>query len=89
MKGSLRVEELSKGKISNPLQVRYWSVVPYQLGISPERQAIKFSVKPSSAAIDPIPNNPSPNYYAMRYVPRSVKAMQPLSFWCSQEPRTV
>jgi len=62
MKGTLRLEELSKGKISNPLQIRYWSVVPYQLGIGPERQAIKFSVKPSSETVDPMPENPGPNY---------------------------
>jgi hypothetical protein len=62
LKGTLIAKELTKGLVSNPLQVRYWSTVPYQLGIGPERQAIKFSVKPSSPTIDPIPNNPGPNY---------------------------
>ena len=62
LKGTLIVKELQKGVISNPLQVRYWSTVPYQLGIGPERQAIKFSIQPSSPTIDPIPNNPGPNY---------------------------
>ena len=63
LKGTLITKEmLSKGRVSNPLQIRYWSVVPYQLGTGPERQAIKFSAKPSSAAIGPIPNNPSPDY---------------------------
>jgi len=62
LKGTVLAKELTKGKISNPLQIRYWSVVPYQLGIGPERQAIKFSVKPSSTTVDPVPNNPGPNY---------------------------
>jgi len=62
LKGTLITKELSKERVSNPLQTRYWSTVPYQLGIGPERQAIKFSVKPSTTTIDPIPNNPGPNY---------------------------
>jgi hypothetical protein len=62
LKGTLIAKELSKGRIPNPLQIRYWSAVPYQLGIGPDRQAIKFSVRPSSMTTDPIPNNASPNY---------------------------
>ena len=62
LKGTLIARELGEGKVSNPVQIRYWSMVPYQLGIGPGRQAIKFSVKPSSTATDPIPDHPGPNY---------------------------
>jgi hypothetical protein len=62
LKGTLIAKELGKGKVSNPLQIRYWSMVPYRLGIGPERRAIKFSVKPSSTTMDSIPDNPGPNY---------------------------
>ena len=62
LKGTRLAKELGKGRISSPLQARYWSEVPYQLGTGPDRQAIKFSVKPNSTNIDSIPNNPGPNY---------------------------
>lgn len=62
LEGTLIAKELGKGRPSNPTQIRYWSTVPYQLGMGSERQAIKFSVKPSSTTIDPIPDNPGPNY---------------------------
>lgn len=86
LKGTLVAKELSKGKISNPLQVRYWSVVPYQLGIGPERQAIKFSVKPRSSTIDPIRNNPSPNY--LRDALRATLGKSHATFKFLVQPRT-
>lgn len=49
-------------KISNPLQTRYWTPVPYQLGIGPERLAIKYSAQSCSATVDPMPNNAGPNF---------------------------
>ena len=62
LKGTRLAKELRQGKISNPLQVRYFSAVPYQLGIGPDRRVIKFSVKPSSSRIDPMPDNPAHDY---------------------------
>ncbi|OTG83647.1 catalase family protein [Acinetobacter sp. ANC 4648] len=49
-------------QISNPLQTRYWSMVPYQLGIGPDRQAVKYSVRSCSAKTAPIPKKPSHDF---------------------------
>lgn len=49
-------------RIANPLQTRYWSMVPYQLGIGPGRQAVKYSVRACSAVRDPLPAKPAPDY---------------------------
>ncbi|MFM0355486.1 catalase family protein [Paraburkholderia nemoris] len=62
LKGTLLAKELNSGKIANPLQIRYWSAVPYQLGTGPQRQVVKFSVKPDSPATDSIPENPGHHY---------------------------
>ena len=51
-----------KTKISNPLQTRYWSMVPYQLGLGPDRQAVKYSVRACSAIVDPMPDHPSHDF---------------------------
>ncbi len=64
LKGTLLARELNSGTIANPLQARYWSAVPYQLGLGAERRAVKFSVRPGwgSATAEPIPRNAGPNY---------------------------
>jgi Catalase len=62
LKGASLAKKLGHGKISNPLQVRYFSAVPYQLGIGPGRRVIKFSVKPTSPTVDPIPDDPAHDY---------------------------
>jgi hypothetical protein len=49
-------------KITNPLQTRYWTPVPYQLGIGPDRLAIKYSAQSCSTTVDPMPNNPGANF---------------------------
>jgi len=49
-------------RISNPLQARYWSMVPYQLGLGSERQAVKYSARACSAERDPMPEHPSHNF---------------------------
>ena len=86
LKGTLIEKELSNGRISNPLQIRYWSVVPYQLGIGPERQAIKFSVEPSSSEVDPIPDHPSPNY--LRDALRATLSKSDVTMRFLVQPRT-
>lgn len=52
----------TNSKISNPLQTRYWSMVPYQLGVGADRQAVKYSARSCSSEIDAIPKQPSPNF---------------------------
>ena len=54
--------KINSKKISNPLQTRYWSPVPYQLGIGADKQVIKFSARSCSAHVDPMPENPGPNF---------------------------
>ncbi len=49
-------------RISNPLQARYWSMVPYQLGLGSDRQAVKYSARACSAERDPMPEHPSHNF---------------------------
>lgn len=62
VKGSRIALETSRKKISNPLQTRYWSMVPYQLGSGPGRQAVKYSVRACDATTDPMPDDPGQNF---------------------------
>lgn len=69
LQGTWNAYRITALKIENPLQARYWSMVPYQLGIGPGRQAIKFSalpfVDPSQSCPlvhDELPADPSPNF---------------------------
>ncbi|MDP8985551.1 MAG: catalase family protein [Pseudomonadota bacterium] len=61
-KGTLIALKTRNSRISNPLQTRYWSMVPYQLGMGPERQAVKYSARGCSSAADPIPKDPAHDY---------------------------
>lgn len=61
-KGTLIALETVRTKIPNPLQTRYWSMVPYQLGNGPTRQAVKYSTRPCSANKDPVPDHPSHDF---------------------------
>ncbi len=62
LKGTLIARKITSKKISNPVQTRYWSMVPYQLGMGSDRQAVKYSARSCSATTDPIPENPGPNF---------------------------
>ena len=62
LQGSLIALETTRKKISNPLQSRYWSMVPYQLGTGPDRQAVKYSARACAVTIDPMPDNPGDNF---------------------------
>lgn len=61
-KGTINALKASNSKIANPLQARYWSMVPYQLGLGVDRQAVKYSARPCSQNSDAIPNKPSQNF---------------------------
>jgi hypothetical protein len=61
-KGTLIAFKMTSKTISNPLQTRYWSMVPYQLGKGADRQAVKYSTRACSAATDPIPNKPGHDF---------------------------
>lgn len=62
LRGSLIALKTSRTVISHPLQARYWSTVPYQLGSGPGRQAVKYSVRACTPAVDPLPSQPSANF---------------------------
>ncbi|MCJ8160397.1 catalase family protein [Acinetobacter zhairhuonensis] len=52
----------TRNKISNPLQTRYWSMVPYQLGLGNQRQAVKYSVRACSTIVSPFPTRPNKDF---------------------------
>ena len=61
--GELRtLLKINSLKITNPLQTRYWTPTPYQLGVGADRLAIKYSIQPCSTSVDPMPDNPGPNF---------------------------
>jgi hypothetical protein len=62
LKGTNLFKELNSGKISNPLQIQYFSASAFQLGTGPSRQAVKWSVKPASDHVDPMPENPEHDF---------------------------
>lgn len=61
-KGTLIALETRSSKISNPLQARYWSMVPYQLGTGTGRQAVKYSARACSSVVDPVPKKPGHDF---------------------------
>lgn len=62
VKGAENAIRMLSQTIANPLETRYWSVVPYQLGVGDTRQAVKYSMRPCNPASSRIPDNPGPNY---------------------------
>lgn len=49
-------------RIVSPLETRYWSTVPSQLGLGSRRMAVKYSVRPSAAGHATLPADPSPDF---------------------------
>ncbi len=49
-------------RIDNPLNTRYWSMVPYQLGLGANAQALKYSAAPCEPKPVVIPDTTDPNY---------------------------
>ena len=49
-------------KIDNPLNTRYWSMVPYRIGTGTEARAVKYSAAPCEATPAAIPETTDPNY---------------------------
>lgn len=62
LRGTLIAFETTRSKISNPLSARYWSMVAYQLGVGPQRKAIKLSARPCSIETLTIPKSPAHDY---------------------------
>jgi Catalase len=85
-KGTRIALETRSSRISNPLQTRYWSMVPYQLGIGESRLAVKYSARGCSATSDPMPKRPGHDFLrdALRRTLQSGDAC--MEFWV--QPRT-
>jgi hypothetical protein len=62
VRGSLIALQTASSRIANPLQVRYWSMVPYQLGTGEDRVAVKYSARPCTAEQDPMPRQPAHDF---------------------------
>ncbi|KAF9128655.1 hypothetical protein BGW39_004874 [Mortierella sp. 14UC] len=92
LKGTLVAGQLTSGKIGNPLQVQYFSAVPFQLGLGPDRIAVKYSAKPVIAEEDkdPIPSAPAADDYLHQAVKRTLSptnAAKPVQFKFMIQPR--
>lgn len=61
-KGLMIAQKIAAKRIASPLETRYWSTVPFRLGTGPDRQAVKYSVRPCFPSASAIPANPGPNY---------------------------
>ena len=62
LRGLTLANKFNSGKISNPLQIRYNSISPYQLGLGANKMAVKFCVKPMSSETDTIPKNAADDF---------------------------
>jgi len=61
-KGTMNALGARNSQIANPLYARYWSMVPYQLGLGNDRQAVKYSVRSCSMQSNNLPKNPSHDF---------------------------
>lgn len=61
-KGTLIALQTINSRIANPVQTRYWSMVPYQLGTGPDRQAIKYSARSCAATTGRLPAKPGHDF---------------------------
>ncbi|MDB6086238.1 MAG: catalase, partial [Gammaproteobacteria bacterium] len=61
-KGTRIALQTRSSRISDPLQTRYWSMVPYQLGVDSNRRAVKYSARACSPVAEPLPRNPGHDF---------------------------
>lgn len=61
-KGTMNALGARNSQIANPLYARYWSMVPYQLGLGNDRQAVKYSVRACSMQPNNLPKKPSHDF---------------------------
>lgn len=60
--GTKNAVATTASQIDNPLNTRYWSMVPYQLGLEPGAAAVKYSAAPCVARPVVLPKTADPNY---------------------------
>lgn len=61
-KGTMNAINATSSRIDNPLNTRYWSMVPYQLGLGEKAQAVKYSAASCEQKPIVIPQTDDPNY---------------------------
>ncbi|MDS7926759.1 catalase family protein [Acinetobacter sp. V115_6] len=61
-KGTMNALGARNSQIANPLYARYWSMVPYQLGLGNDRKAVKYSVRACSMQPNNLPKNPNHDF---------------------------
>ncbi|MFW1760033.1 catalase family protein [Acinetobacter calcoaceticus] len=61
-RGTMNALGARNSQIANPLYARYWSMVPYQLGLGNDRQAVKYSVRTCSVTANNLPKDPSHDF---------------------------
>lgn len=61
-KGTMNALGVRNSQIANPLYARYWSMVPYQLGLGNDRKAVKYSVRACSMQRNNLPKNPNHDF---------------------------
>jgi len=62
LRGAMIAFLTTRNPMSNPLHGQYFSMVPYQLGTGPQRQAVKYSVRPCEARPVRMPRDPAPDF---------------------------
>lgn len=62
LRGAMIAFQTIRNPMSNPLHGQYFTMVPYQLGTGPTRQAVKYSVRPCDARPVRMPRNPGPGF---------------------------
>lgn len=62
MRGALIAFQTTRHKMSNPLHGQYFTMVPYALGAGPERQAVKYSIRPCVVQPVRMPDKPGPDF---------------------------
>ncbi|KAF9180399.1 hypothetical protein BGZ51_006193 [Haplosporangium sp. Z 767] len=88
LKGAFIAAKLGSGTIGNPLQIQYYSAVPFQLGVGPDRLAVKFSLKPVSDQKDPIPSHPAEDFLHQA-IKKSLSGQEEVRFRFMVQPRVV
>lgn len=61
-KGLAIARAITSKTIASPLEARYWSTTPYQLGVGSDRLAVKYSARPCVSGTGEIPKDPDDDY---------------------------
>jgi len=86
LKGTFNALDTTSKTIDNPLNTRYWSMVPYQLGTEAGRRAIKFSARQCSTHAPKFPDDPSDNFLRVAMKNKLKKGDACMNFFV--QPRT-